>query len=201
MVHRQEQEVSRVAQFQKTRPDQTASGHVKELVCLFVGNSHLFSLTIMFGQGCQIGHGQPIIRGRCHDLNGCAILCREGGAQNFVPPQNLPDTPLESIDVQGSCQIHGHGNVRRGMIGQQLFEEPQSLLAEREGSRAVVIARLNDGGLGDNVFLKFLLQQRPLRRRQIRQPPVQLHVVLVLGHVSTRLHIHRACNCVFSART
>lgn len=82
----------------------------------------------------------------------------EGGAQALVATYEFLAASTPEVDVERTAQAHGRGNVI-GTAGHQLFEEPQSLLRERQGEAPLA------AGLGETLRQQHAL----LGRGHLRQ--------------------------------
>jgi len=93
-------------------------------------------------------------------------------------------------------QIQRDGNVSGAMIGSNCSRNPIAV-AENERGRATVIARLDHGSLATS-FSGSFRSSTPARRRQIASR--LFNSALFSSGMSDSSPLHRACNCVFSAR-
>ncbi len=85
---------------------------------------------------------------RGDELEGLALLLREGSAQGFMPAHQLLEAALQRRDVERPVHAHEGGHVVGGAAGLELIDEPQALLGEGERQRPGARHGDDGGGLG-----------------------------------------------------
>ena len=124
------------AQPEQGGADERPPGQVEGPPRLLGGQPHGLGLAPIFGEPAQVHHVERQVERLGDHLDRAPVDHRERGPQRFVPPDDLPETPFESVDVERPLDPDGGGHVEGRLAGRQLIEEPERLLRERERRRA-----------------------------------------------------------------
>jgi hypothetical protein len=82
------------------------------------------------------------LQGRGDQLAGLPVEEGEGSAEGFVAVDDLIEAGGDGVDLEGPVEFEGGGNVVGGAARLELVQEPEPLLRERQGRKAIPAARL-----------------------------------------------------------
>src|SRR5580698_5944751 len=121
--------------------------------------------TILWGDMAQID-GRNMERIRCtNELDRPAVDRGEGRAQNFMPPHDLGECPLEHVRIQSTLDPDGPRHVVRGTARVELVDEPDALLRIGQLKGTIAARRFDQGNL-HSCLLSGLDPQRQSRHRR-----------------------------------
>ncbi len=169
MVHGEQQHVLVAGQPQQPAADEWSGGKIEGGHSLQPGQAaHAFLAFVRINVSqidlCQRESSRGL-SGGCNHRHGPAALFGKRGAQHLVPADNLLERVTQRVDAQRPAQADGRRNVieRVAALFRALepVEEPEALLAEREGQR------LAGSGRGREFWRSRLpaVGSRPRRRR------------------------------------
>ena len=133
VVQGEQQDVLSRLELEQGDAQQRAALQIEGALGLFGHQAQGLGLALRGGQGRQIHHRQPQLRGRGDDLHRGVGPGPEGGAQGLVAAHQLGEDALEDRGIERPEQTHGGGNVVASGARLQLLEEPQALLGEGQG--------------------------------------------------------------------
>ena len=139
VMQRKEQDVVAVTDAVEAGTEQRASLQI-EGSCRLLGNPQA-------GDGFPLGRGhigQIVQRDihcdvRCDHLHRLAVLHAERRAERFMPAHHFPDRLPHRRQVERSFEPSRARNVVERIAGDQLIEEPQAFLRERQWHRPAAI--------------------------------------------------------------
>ncbi|OEZ46371.1 hypothetical protein DUGA6_63690 [Duganella sp. HH105] len=131
VVHRQQNDVLRVAHAQQARADQWAGGQVERCLRLVLHQPLRLGIAFSRRQLRQVGNIDRQFECRCDHLHRRSVHAGKAGTQGFVAAYDLVQYPLQSRHVELSVQTDRRRNIVERASRLELVEEPQALLRER----------------------------------------------------------------------
>ncbi|OEZ60786.1 hypothetical protein DUGA6_30110 [Duganella sp. HH105] len=132
VVHRQQNDVLRVAHAQQARADQWAGGQVERCLRLVLHQPLRLGIALRMRQVRQIGALQRQLQRRHNHLHRRAVHAGKARAQGFMAAYDLVQRALQRRRVELSVQADRRRNIVERAARLELVEEPQALLRERQ---------------------------------------------------------------------
>jgi hypothetical protein len=137
VVHRQQEDVFLAAQPQQAGPQQRARGQIERRPCLGRAQPPGLAGGGLCRQGRQVDDRQGHVPGGPDLLPWRAALLAEDRAQRLVTPHRPGQGRGQRLRQERPAQPHGERDVESRGPRLEAVEEPEALLAERQGERAV----------------------------------------------------------------
>ncbi len=119
-------------QAQQARTQQRWVGQVERLLEGVLQGIELRAGAGGGGQARQVFEGQRDIQGWADALARHTVDAVDAGAQDFVAHQQVVQAGVQRLDVEFTLEVQGERDVEQGGARRQLFDEPQTLLRERQ---------------------------------------------------------------------
>ncbi len=148
VVHRDEEDVILRGELEEPRPQDGARGEIEGAAHLGRHLAPHRRLALALGQRRERGRGEGDVRALVDRGDGAIAVERVRGPQHLVPAHDLRQRPRERAGVERALQPGDQRHHVRGIGRVELVQEPEALLAEREGEGAAA----RDAGDGGAVF-------------------------------------------------